>query len=59
MSAPPQPEIAFDQVAEHVKGLKIHAMISGDLDADHHAALSIPLGMYRTINKFVFCVIML
>ena len=38
-------DVAFDQVAEHVKGLKIHAMISGELDADHHAALSVPLGL--------------
>lgn len=37
-------EIAFDQVNEHVKGLKIHAMVSSELDADHTAALSIPLG---------------
>jgi hypothetical protein len=34
----------FDAVAEHVKGLKIHAVISGELDADHQAALSVPLG---------------
>jgi hypothetical protein len=36
----------FDQVSEHVKGLKIHAVISGELDADHHAALKIPLGNF-------------
>lgn len=34
---------AFDQVQEHVQGLKIHAMISSELDADHNAALTIPL----------------
>ena len=37
-------DAAFDQVDEHVKGLKIHAMISSEFDADHQAALSIPLG---------------
>ena len=33
----------FDQVSEHVQGLKIHAVISGELDADHSAALTVPL----------------
>jgi hypothetical protein len=36
--------VSFDQVDEHVKGLKIHAMISSDLVADETEALDIPLG---------------
>jgi hypothetical protein len=39
-------DAVFDQVEEHVKGLKIHAMISSEFDADHQAALSIPLGTF-------------
>jgi hypothetical protein len=35
--------VQFDQVDEHVKGLKIHAMISGDLVADQTEGLSVPL----------------
>jgi hypothetical protein len=42
----------FDQVSEHVKGLKIHAMISGDLDADHDAALRVPLGIHVFILSY-------
>jgi len=37
-------DVAFDQVEEHIKGLKVHAMVSSELDADHAAALLIPLG---------------
>ena len=43
-------DVSFDQVDEHVKGLKIHAMISSEFDADHQAALSIPLG-YNTLES--------
>jgi serine/threonine protein kinase len=35
--------LQFDQVSEHVKGLKIHAMVRKELDCDHEHALGIPL----------------
>jgi hypothetical protein len=34
---------SFDQVTEHVKGLKVHTMISSELDADHASAMMVPL----------------
>jgi len=37
------PPALFDQVEEHVKGLKIHAMISSDLVQSDRDALNIPL----------------
>lgn len=33
----------FDQVEEHVKGLKVHAMISSDLVANEKDGLRVPL----------------
>ena len=35
--------VHFDQVEEHVKGLKIHAMISSDLVVNQNEGLSVPL----------------
>lgn len=37
------PPPLFDQVEEHVKGLRIHAMISSDLVVNEREALNIPL----------------
>jgi hypothetical protein len=44
-------DASFDQVEEHVKGLKIHAMISSEFDADHASSLSIPLGRSTTLTS--------
>ena len=34
---------AGDQVSQHIKGIKVHTMVSLELDADHEAAMTVPL----------------
>jgi hypothetical protein len=36
-------EVHFDQVQEHVKGLKVHAMVSSELVANLNDCLNVPL----------------